>query len=44
MGKKIYIIRHCEAEGQSSESPLTENGLKQATELSEFFSQIRLIG
>jgi 2,3-bisphosphoglycerate-dependent phosphoglycerate mutase len=42
MGKKIYIIRHCEAEGQSSESPLTENGLKQATELSEFFSQIKI--
>jgi 2,3-bisphosphoglycerate-dependent phosphoglycerate mutase len=42
MGKKVYIIRHCEAEGQPSESPLTKNGFKQAMEISEFFSQIQV--
>ncbi|WP_241663468.1 hypothetical protein [Peribacillus simplex] len=29
MQKKIYIVRHCEAQGQPSESPLTEKGLKR---------------
>jgi 2,3-bisphosphoglycerate-dependent phosphoglycerate mutase len=38
MEKKIYIVRHCEAEGQPSKSRLTERGFKQAIELSEFFS------
>lgn len=38
MNKNIYIIRHCEAEGQSSDSPLTEKGYIQANEISEFLS------
>lgn len=38
MNKNIYIIRHCEAEGQSSDSPLTEKGFIQANELSDFLS------
>ncbi|MCD8511722.1 MAG: histidine phosphatase family protein [Bacillus sp. (in: Bacteria)] len=35
--KRIYLIRHCEAEGQPAASPLTEKGFQQATELVEFF-------
>ncbi|MDF2855365.1 MAG: histidine phosphatase family protein, partial [Neobacillus sp.] len=42
MDKKIYVIRHCEAEGQPPESPLTEKGYKQALELSEFLSEIKV--
>jgi 2,3-bisphosphoglycerate-dependent phosphoglycerate mutase len=42
MGRKIYIIRHCEAEGQSFDSVLTKNGFGQATELSKFFSQFQI--
>ena len=38
--KKIYLIRHCEAEGQPAEAPLTDNGFKQANHLSEFFRDI----
>ncbi|MDY0406775.1 histidine phosphatase family protein [Virgibacillus sp. 179-BFC.A HS] len=37
MRKRIYIIRHCEAEGQSLKAPLTVNGLNQAAELANFF-------
>nr|WP_167261879.1 histidine phosphatase family protein [Alkalibacillus almallahensis] len=40
--KKIYIIRHCEAEGQSPEAQLTDRGLDQALDLSEFFSNIKI--
>ncbi len=40
--KKIYIIRHCEAEGQPSESQLTDKGFKQAIEVSDFFSEIKI--
>nr|WP_141431787.1 histidine phosphatase family protein [Bacillus sp. 03113] len=40
--KKIYIIRHCEAEGQPSEAQLTDIGLKQAIDLSGFFSDIKI--
>ncbi|MBD8070049.1 histidine phosphatase family protein [Bacillus sp. PS06] len=36
MDKNIYIIRHCEAKGQSSDSSLTENGFVQADQLSDF--------
>ncbi|OEH94397.1 phosphoglycerate mutase [Bacillus solimangrovi] len=36
--KKIYIIRHCEAEGQHSEAQLTEKGFAQSLQLSDFFS------
>lgn len=40
--KKIYIIRHCEAVGQSSEAQLTDKGFKQAFDVSEFFSEIKI--
>ncbi|MBS4178327.1 histidine phosphatase family protein [Lederbergia citrea] len=36
--KKIYIIRHCEAEGQAAEAKLTDRGMNQAADLSEFFA------
>lgn len=38
--KKIYIVRHCKAEGQASNSPLTEIGFKQAEELDAFFNNV----
>ncbi|GLO66387.1 MULTISPECIES: histidine phosphatase family protein [Oceanobacillus] len=34
--KKIYFIRHCSAEGQHPDAPLTYTGLQQAKELSLF--------
>ncbi|MEG0772037.1 histidine phosphatase family protein [Clostridium sp.] len=34
--KKIYLIRHCKAEGQPPEAKLTEVGVDQALELKEF--------
>jgi 2,3-bisphosphoglycerate-dependent phosphoglycerate mutase len=40
--KKIYVVRHCEAYGQDSNSKLTEKGLFQSRYLSEFFSSIRI--
>ncbi len=40
--KKIYIIRHCEAEGQPFGSQLTERGFEQAEYLTEFFSDIKI--
>ena len=40
--KKIYVIRHCEADGQSPEAQLTDRGLEQALDLSEFFSNIEI--
>ncbi|RKL65154.1 histidine phosphatase family protein [Salipaludibacillus neizhouensis] len=39
---KIYVIRHCEAEGQSPESQLTEKGFKQAGELADFFYEVKV--
>lgn len=35
--KRIYVIRHCEAQGQSSNAPLTERGQEQAKRLATFF-------
>ncbi len=35
--KRIYVIRHCEAQGQSSNAPLTERGQEQAKRLADFF-------
>ena len=35
--KRIYVIRHCEAQGQSLHASLTEKGLKQAEHLAQFF-------
>lgn len=40
--KKIYVVRHCKAEGQSPEAQLTDRGLKQALDLREFFSEIKI--
>src|SRR5690625_1860749 len=37
MTKNIFIIRHCKAEGQSSEAPLTEKGFIQTKVLTAFF-------
>lgn len=42
MEKSIYLIRHCEAEGQSPDAPLTEKGFAQANELSDFLSAIKV--
>jgi 2,3-bisphosphoglycerate-dependent phosphoglycerate mutase len=36
MVKRIYVVRHCEAEGQPSLAPLTEKGFQQADELARF--------
>ncbi|MEK5440957.1 histidine phosphatase family protein [Fredinandcohnia sp. FSL W7-1320] len=37
--KNIYMIRHCEAEGQEPEAPLTEKGKQQAINLAAFFEK-----
>ncbi len=42
MEKQIHLIRHCEAQGQPPESPLTEKGHLQALELSELLSDIKV--
>ncbi|WP_374717598.1 histidine phosphatase family protein [Neobacillus sp.] len=42
MLKKIHVVRHCEAVGQSPDAQLTDKGLKQAFELCEFFSNIKI--
>lgn len=41
MEKNIYIVRHCQAEGQSPEAALTDKGLLQAKELADFFRDIK---
>ncbi|MFS0674770.1 histidine phosphatase family protein [Ornithinibacillus sp. 179-J 7C1 HS] len=42
MGKKIYVVRHCQAKGQEVEAELTDEGVKQARKLVEFFSKIKV--
>lgn len=42
MDKKIFIVRHCEAEGQTSDANLTEQGRRQANGLVEFFANVRV--
>lgn len=42
MTKKIYIVRHCEAEGQPAESNLTARGVEQANHLAEYFSHTKI--
>ncbi|MBB4824529.1 2,3-bisphosphoglycerate-dependent phosphoglycerate mutase [Sporosarcina luteola] len=37
MKKTIYIVRHCEAEGQSAHADLTAKGVMQASKLAAFF-------
>jgi 2,3-bisphosphoglycerate-dependent phosphoglycerate mutase len=39
MKKKIYVVRHCKAEGQEPEAPLTPAGQQQAEALAEFFEE-----
>lgn len=36
MDKIIYLVRHCQAEGQSSDAELTPDGMKQSELLTEF--------
>ena len=38
--KCIYLVRHCEATGQGSECTLTNQGIIQARELTDFFRMI----
>lgn len=38
--KKIFLIRHCEAEGQPPEAALTEKGFNQAIHLADLFTRI----
>lgn len=40
--KKIYLIRHCEADGQPPEAVLTERGFKQAIDLADLFTGISI--
>ncbi len=42
MVKHIYVIRHCEAQGQSSDASLTELGFHQAEVLAEFFADKKI--
>ncbi|MEB5453665.1 MULTISPECIES: hypothetical protein [Virgibacillus] len=44
MNKTIYIIRHCEAEGQAADASLTERGWILAKELSDFLSKRKVDG
>ncbi|MBB6454620.1 2,3-bisphosphoglycerate-dependent phosphoglycerate mutase [Salirhabdus euzebyi] len=37
MEKFIYLVRHCEAEGQDSKAPLTAKGFHDSLQLVEFF-------
>ncbi|MCZ0701914.1 2,3-bisphosphoglycerate-dependent phosphoglycerate mutase [Natronobacillus azotifigens] len=37
--KELILIRHCQAEGQHKDSPLTNNGVNQARRLAEFLSK-----
>lgn len=36
--RNIYVVRHCQAEGQAPEARLTGTGMLQAARLAEFFS------
>lgn len=37
MGKTLYVVRHCRAEGQSPHAKLTEEGRQQTKALVDFF-------
>jgi len=39
---KIYVIRHCLAQGQSLDAPLTQKGIEQANSLAEFFKNLKI--
>lgn len=40
---QIYVIRHCEATGQSEEAPLSDRGVQQAALLANFLKTLELI-
>lgn len=40
--KKIYLVRHCEAEGQAPNAPLTEKGIRQAEELATMLQGFKI--
>lgn len=40
--KNIFVIRHCEAEGQPKQAPLTNNGQKQANTLGSFLADYNI--
>ncbi|WP_423800517.1 histidine phosphatase family protein [Neobacillus sp. SAB-20_R2A] len=42
MEKKVYVIRHCEAEGQPKGAQLTEKGRQQAKELAGFLAGVKI--
>lgn len=39
---KVYLIRHCQAEGQEPEAALTDEGIMQAESLTRFFDDIEV--
>ncbi|MBO1909917.1 histidine phosphatase family protein [Sporosarcina sp. 6E9] len=42
MGKVVYLVRHCEAEGQAPHAKLTPEGKRQAEELALFFGKVKI--
>jgi 2,3-bisphosphoglycerate-dependent phosphoglycerate mutase len=42
MNKIIYLVRHCQATGQTAEAPLTSEGIEQAKALAEFLLKARI--
>ncbi|UYO36321.1 phosphoglycerate mutase family protein [Bacillus zhangzhouensis] len=40
--KTYYIVRHCQADGQSKDAALTPQGITQSHELAQFFSSVLL--
>jgi 2,3-bisphosphoglycerate-dependent phosphoglycerate mutase len=42
MGKVLYLVRHCEAEGQAPHAKLTPEGKMQAEKLASFFDKVEI--
>lgn len=40
--KELYIIRHCKAEGQDREAPLTAQGVEDARSLAQFLDKFQV--
>lgn len=40
--KRIYLVRHCQAEGQEPDAPLTAEGVRQAEQLYHFFKDRKI--
>lgn len=38
MTKRLYVVRHCQADGQESDAPLTAEGRRQAQVLADFLA------